>query len=375
MYLEAFTTHFGELIDNRQTAKITYPLEDILFVTLCSVIAGAEGWSDIRDYAEAHLDWFQEHGFLEQGVPVDDTIARTISRIDPESFRGCFVNWMQALHETTQGKVIAIDGKTLRSSYQRGDRQSTIHMVNAFSCANKLVLGQVKTAKKSNEITAIPELIALLDVTGALVSIDAMGCQTDIAEQIIAQQGDYLMTLKGNQGSLYKAVTEAFSSIRDEPSPLDSFIIEKKRGRIDARAYYVLDAQQFAVSFPQWPELKTLGMTLSYRQLQGKEPELTYRYHISSAVLSEQQLAEAVRAHWAIENSLHWVLDVSMREDNCQIYQDHGAENWAMLRHLALNMIRAEPSAGSVRAKQKRAMMKSSYLEAILTAGFSGAVK
>ena len=374
MYLEAFATHFGALTDSRQTAKVTYPLEDILFVTLCSVIAGAEGWSDIRDYAEAHLEWFQEHGFLAQGVPVDDTIARTISRVDPECFRVCFANWMSALHETTDGQVIAIDGKTLRSSYQRGNKSSTIHMVNAFACANKLVLGQVKTAAKSNEITAIPELISLLDVSGALVSIDAMGCQTEIAECITSQQGDYLMTLKGNQGSLHKAVEKAFLEVRSEPSPLGCFKVEKNRSRIEARAYHVLDAHEVAKTFPQWPQLMTLGMSISYRQMRGKEPELTYRYHISSARLSEQQLADAVRAHWAVENSLHWVLDVSMREDNCQIYQNHGAENWAMLRQLALNMIRAEPSKGSVRAKQKRAMMKATYLEAILTAGLSGAV-
>lgn len=372
MYIEAFTTHFGELSDTRQSAKVTYPLEDILFITLCGVVAGAEGWSDIRDYADGHIDWFQQHGYLRDGVPVDDTIARTISRIDPEQFRACFINWMQAVHESTEGQLIAIDGKTLRSSYQRGDRQSTIHMVNAFACANKVVLGQVKTSEKSNEITAIPELIQLLDVQDTLVSIDAMGCQTSIAEQIVKQGGDYLFTLKSNQGKLCKAVEDAFTEIRT--APLGGLTFEQKRGRIEARPYHVLSADDVSKAFPQWPELKTLGMSMSFRQQQGKVPELTYRYHISSASLSEKQLAEAVRSHWAVENSLHWVLDVSMGEDDCQIHQNHGAENWSMLRHLALNMLRAESSKGSIPAKQKRAWMKASYLEAVLTAGFSGMV-
>ncbi len=369
MYLEAFTTFFSELTDTRQSAKITYPLEDILFVTLCGVIAGAEGWSEIRDYADGHLDWFQQHGYLCDGVPVDDTIARTISRIDPEQFRLCFIKWMQAVHEITQGQLIAIDGKTLRGSYQRGNRQSTIHMVNAFACKNKLVLGQVKTSEKSNEITAIPELIKLLDIEGALVSVDAMGCQVNIAEHIVEQGGDYLFTLKSNQGNLHKAVETAFSETRK--APLGGLSFEQKHGRIGARVYHVLSAKQFKEEFSQWPQLQTLGMSMSFRQQKGKAPELMYRYHISSAELTEQQLAEAVRAHWAVENSLHWVLDVCMAEDACQIYQDHGAENWAMLRQAALNMLRSEPSKGSIPAKQKRAWMKTAYLEAVLNAGFS----
>lgn len=368
MYLEAFTTHFDSIADARQSAKVTYPLRDVLFVTLCGVVAGAEGWSDIRDYAEGHHDWFLQQGFLVDGVPVDDTIARIISRIDPEQFRQCFINWMQAVHELTEGGLIAIDGKTLRSSYSRNARHSTIHMVNAFACANKVVLGQVKTAEKSNEITAIPELIRLLDIDGALVSIDAMGCQTAIAQEIQDKSGDYLLTLKANQGKLYKAVEDAFADVRDDP--LDGLRIEKNRGRLEARIHYVKAAERVADMFPQWPGLRTLGMSMTFRQVKGKEAELTYRYHISSAELSEQALAEAVRAHWGIENSLHWVLDVSMREDQCQIYQNHGAENWAMLRHLALNMLRAEPSKGSIPSKQKRAWMKADYLQAVLQAGF-----
>ncbi|MFN3900049.1 MAG: ISAs1 family transposase [Alishewanella aestuarii] len=368
MYLEVFNTHFESIIDSRQSAKITYPLSDVLFVTLCGVIAGAEGWSEIHAYAQGHHDWFKEQGFLLDGVPVDDTIARIIARIKPEQFRQCFIDWMQAVYELTQGDVIAIDGKTLRGSYDREDRKSTIHMVNAFACANKVVLGQLRTAKKSNEITAIPELIRLLDIEGALVSIDAMGCQTAIAHETLAGKGDYLFALKANQGKLYSAVKEIFK--QECSAPLDGVVIEKNRGRIEARSFHVKAVEQVGV-FKNWPGIQTIGMSLSYRKIKGKEAELTYRYFISSAKLSEVQLADAVRAHWHVENSLHWVLDVSMKEDACQIYQNHAAENWSLLRHLSLNMLRAEPSKGSIPAKQKRAWMKTAYLEQVLSAGFS----
>ncbi|MBU1393660.1 MAG: ISAs1 family transposase [Gammaproteobacteria bacterium] len=367
MYLEAFTSHFNSIADSRQSAKVTYPLHDVLFVTLCGVIAGAEGWSEIHDYALGHHNWFKEKGILTEGVPVDDTIARIISRIEPEQFRLCFANWMRAIHEMSDGHLIAIDGKTLCASYNREDRRSTIHMVNAFACANKVVLGQVKTANKSNEITAIPALLQLLDIEGALVSIDAMGCQTEIATQIVEQGGDYLLAVKANQSSLHEAVVSAFSEARS--NPLDGLIIEKNRGRIEARAYYVMPASQLQAKFSKWMKLNTLCMCLSYRHTKGKEAELSYRYYISSATLDEQQLADSVRGHWGIENCLHWVLDVSMKEDSCQIYQHHGAENWAMLRQISLNMLRAEPSKGSIPAKQKRAWMKPEYLESVLLAG------
>lgn len=369
MFFEAFTTHFNAIVDHRQSAKVTYPLHDVLFVTLCGVIAGAEGWADIHFYAESHHDWFKQYGFLVDGVPADDTIARIISRIDPEQFGDCFISWMRAVHEMSAGDVIAIDGKTLRGSYSRDDRHATIHMVNAFACANQVVLGQVKTDEKSNEITAIPELISLLDVQGTLVSVDAMGCQTQIANTIIDGEGDYLFTLKANQGNLYNAVKTAFEEIRQ--APLGPLQIEKNRGRVEGRAYYTLPADGVSSVFEQWPNLTTLGMSLSFRMVKGKELEMNYRYHISSASLTEQQLAKAVRGHWAIENNLHWVLDVSMGEDDCQIYQNHGAENLATLRQVALNMLRAEPSQLSIPRKQKRALIKTDYLEAVLKAGLT----
>ena len=336
MNLELFFHIFGQLDDERQASKVTYSLFDILFISLCAVIAGADGWKDIQEYAEGHLDWFQKNGFLKDGVPVDDTIARTIARIEPEQFNQCFVEWMQAVNRVSKGEIIAIDGKTLRGSYDRDDRRSTLHMINAFVCKNKMVLGQLSTDAKSNEITAIPELIQLLDIKGALVSIDAMGCQKEIAKAIVKKQADYLLAVKGNQELLHKEIQAQFSQFRSN-AKTENLLVEKNRSRLEARACKVLSAKEIAKNFPDWPKLKTIGMSMGYRQEKGKEPSLEYRYYISSAELTEEKFSEAVRAHWAVENSLHWVLDLSMNEDSCQIYKDNSAENLGILRQTALN--------------------------------------
>lgn len=369
MYLEAFITHFSQIEDQRQSAKVTYPLFDILFVTLCSVIAGAEGWADIRDYAECHHDWFKKRGVLPDGVPVDDTIARTISQIKPDEFSACFINWMQDVHELTRGEVIAIDGKTLRGSYNREDRNSTIHMVNAFATGNRMVLGQIKTDEKSNEITAIPALINLLDISGALISTDAMGCQVSIAQQIREGDGDYLFGVKENQPKLCESLHDAFGEER--ASPVMGLEMAKQHGRIEARAYYVKSAEELGEAGEKWPDLKTAGMVMSYRHVKGHEPQLSFRYYISSADLTEQEFANSVRKHWLVENSLHYVLDVSKNEDKSQIYQDNSAENWSILRQMSINMLRAEESSLSIARKQKRAWAKTDYLEKVLIAGLN----
>ena len=270
----------------------------------------------------------------------------------------------------SKGEIIAIDGKTLRGSYDRDDRRSTLHMINAFACKNKMVLGQLSTDIKSNEITAIPELIQPLDIKGALVSIDAMGCQKEIAKAIVNKQADYLLAVKGNQELLHREIQEQFSDFRSNPEK-GNLQMEKNRSRLEARACKVLPAKEVAKKFPNWPKLKTIGVSMGYRQEKGKEPSLEYRYYISSAELTEEKFAEAVRAHWAVENSLHWVLDLSMNEDNCQIYKDNSAENWGILRQTSLNMLRKEKTKISIPTKRKRAWMKTDYLEKVLKAGLT----
>ena len=368
----AFTQFFSELEDPRQTTKIEYPFFDVVFLTVCAAIGGAQGWEDIELFGEAHLEWLQRNGLFSNGLPVHDTIARIISRIQPEQFQNAFVRWMQATSERTDGELIAIDGKTLRSSYDRNSRQSTIHMVSAFAAQNRLVLGQVKTDAKSNEITAIPELLALLDIKGCLVSIDAMGCQTEIASAIVKGGGNYLLAVKGNQPTLHNAVRAALAESTQRPLSEETLSIEKMHGRIDGREYHVLPAGALSEQFPEWKALKSVGVAISYRIENMKKFSMEYRYYISSAELTPEQFASAVRGHWAIENSLHWVLDVVMNEDACQIYRGDAPQILACARHMAQNMLRAETSRkASLRKKQQFAGMSSPYLEKVLTAGLA----
>jgi predicted transposase YbfD/YdcC len=373
MTLAHFKSHFQSITDTRQTAKVTYPLLDLLFATLCSVMTGGNGWLDIHDYVEANLEWFQRHNLFLKGVPVDDTFARIIATIKPAEFQQCFINWMQSMHQLTSGELVAIDGKTLRGSYNREDRRSTIHMVSAYTSANKLVLGQLKTEEKSNEITAIPELIKLLDLRGALVSIDAMGCQTKIAKRIVDQGGDYLLAVKGNQETLEKALEAAFKEQRNtqlEPT----LPIERGHGRVEVRRSVVLRAEALEGDFSHWKGLKTIALVERFRVAKQKV-EQHYSYYISSKELTAEQLLDAARAHWGIE-SMHWVLDVTMNEDECQIYRDNGAENLATVRHLAQNILRAEKeSKMSIARKQRRCAMKTDYLEQVLMAGFKQMLK
>lgn len=363
----AFEQHFGKLQDPRQSAKVLHLFSDILFLLVCASISGAEGWEDIEDFGELHFDWFQSKGLFKNGLPVHDTIARVVSAIKPEHFQHCFIDWMHSTAELSEGQLIAIDGKRLRGSYNRNDRQSAIHMVNAFASDNGMVLGQVKTESKSNEVTAIPELLKLLEIKGCLISIDAMGCQTAIAQQIVSQGGDYLLAVKGNQQTLFETVKQALSDSID-----DSLLCyEQGHGRYEARAYHVMEAGQLRDDFPEWTGLNSIGMALGYRHVNGQD-SLEYRYYISSASLSKAAFAQAVRGHWGIENRLHWVLDVSMGEDCCQIYRGNAAQILSGFRSMALNMLRAETSKKmSIPRKRKRAHGSTTYLEKVLVAGMN----
>lgn len=370
MTIAAFSKHFEKLADPRQAIKVVYPLFDVLFLTVCAVIAGASGWEDIEDFGEAHLSWLQDKELFPNGLPVHDTIARIISRLDPVKFRSCFIHWAQSASARTSGELIAIDGKTLRHSYDRESRQSAIHMVSAFATANGVVMGQVKTDAKSNEITAIPALLKLLDIKGCLVSIDAMGCQKEVAKTIVAQKGDYLLAVKGNQESLLNAIRQALAK-QIEDSGIEGAVSERGHGRYEIREYHVVPAKNIAKEFPEWCGLKSIGVAIGLRlEKSTQKPSLEFRYYISSAELDKTRFGEAVRGHWGIENSLHWVLDVTMREDDCPIYRGDSAEILATIRHLALNMLRAETSKkASIRRKQKIASMNIDYLDTVLAAG------
>ncbi len=344
MELKKLMEHISIIPDYRQAWKVEHKLSDILLLTICAVISGAESWEDIEDFGETHLDFLKQYGDFENGIPVHDTIARVVSCISPAKFHECFINWMRDCHSSDDKDVIAIDGKTLRHSYDKSRRRGAIHVISAFSTMHSLVLGQIKTDEKSNEITAIPELLNMLDIKGKIITTDAMGCQKDIAEKIQKQGGDYLFAVKGNQGRLNKAFEEKFPLKELNNPEHDSYAIsEKSHGREEIRLHIVCDVPDELIDFTfEWKGLKKLCVAVSFRSIiaeQKKEPEMTVRYYISSADLTAEKFATAIRNHWHVENKLHWRLDVVMNEDDCKIRRGNAAELFSGIRHIAINIL------------------------------------
>lgn len=371
MNLEDLMKHITIIPDYRQSWKIEHKLSDILLLTICAVISGAEGWEDIEDFGHVHLDFLKLYGDFENGIPVHDTIARVVSNISPNKFHECFINWMKECH-TVDEDVIAIDGKTLRRSYDKSRRRGAIHVVSAFSTMSGVVLGQLKTAEKSNEITAMPELLKMLDLKGKIITTDAMGCQKDIAEKICQQEGDYLLAVKGNQGKLYRALKETFPVKCINDPKFESFVTEEKsHGREETRLHIISDIPDELIDFTfVWKDIKKIGMAVSFRSEiteKKKEPEMSVRYYISSSNISAEKFASAIRGHWGVENKLHWRLDVAMNEDNCRIRRGDAAELFSGIRHIAVNILsqNKEFKAG-LRRKMRRAAMDRKYLASVL---------
>jgi predicted transposase YbfD/YdcC len=372
MNLEKLMEHISIIPDYRQSWKVEHKLSDILLLTICAVISGAEGWEDIEDFGNVHIDFLKQYGDFDNGIPVHDTIARVVACINPKKFHECFINWMRDCHSSDDGDIIAIDGKTLRRSYDKSRRRGAIHVISAFSTMNSLVLGQIKTDEKSNEITAIPELINLLDIKGKLITTDAMGCQKDIAEKIRHQDGDYLFSVKGNQGRLQKAFVEKFPLKEINNPKYDSYATtEKSHGREETRLHIVSDVPEEMLDFTfSWKDLKKLCVAVSFRTETGegkKEPEMQVRYYISSADLTAERFATAMRNHWYVENKLHWRLDVAMNEDGSRIRRGNSAELFSGIRHIAVNILtqNKEFKAG-LRRKMRRAAMDRKYLASVL---------
>ncbi|MBO1520183.1 ISAs1 family transposase [Oceanisphaera pacifica] len=356
--------------DPRQQWKVEHKLSDILFLVIVAVIGGAEGWEEIEDFGVDHLEWLQQYGDFENGIPVHDTIARVMSMISAKQLQKSFAAWMRDCHIATEGEVIAIDGKSLRGTYSKDRRNGIIHMVSAFSAANKVVLGQVKTAEKSNEITAIPELLELLNIRGCLITIDAMGCQKAIARKVVSKEADYLLSVKSNQPSLEAAFDNYFKLEMLQREDGDTYSTkEQGHGRVETRLCLVNDDLSVLgdIAF-EWPELKTIGIVATIRQEKGQPATgITLRYYISSAQLTSKELLEASRTHWSIESQLHWRLDVGMREDECRIRREQAGENFAAIRHIALNLLSADTSfKAGIKRKQKRAGRNNEYLSRLL---------
>ena len=364
---------FASLKDPRTGRAKRHKPIDVIVIAICAVICGADSWVDMEMFGKSKEDWLSRLLELPNGIPSHDTFGRVFARLDPVQFEACFTEWVRAVNEVMEGQVVAIDGKTLRRSHDRRADKSAIHMVSAWASANRLVLGQIRVDDHSNEITAIPELLRTLDVSGCTVTIDAMGCQKEIATTITDQGADYVLALKQNQPQLHNDVTEMFDHAqRSEFSDLDhhfSETIEKGHGRIEKRRCWAVsdpDHLGYVNDRNQWSGLKSLAMVESERTDNGKTSTQT-RYYISSLPNDARTLLASVRTHWGIENSVHWVLDVAFGEDASRVRQGNAAENLSVLRRMALNMLKTETtSQGGVAAKRKRAGWDEDYLLLVL---------
>jgi predicted transposase YbfD/YdcC len=372
----AVQTYFRKLKDPRIERHKRHLLLDIVVITLCAVIAGCNDWQQIVTFARARHDWLKRFLCLPNGIPSHDTFERVFDRLDPQAFQACFRDWMHALHQALGLSQIAIDGKTLRGSGSNGT--SALHLVSAWATANGLSLGQVAVAAKSNEIPAIPQLLELLDIEGALVTIDAMGCQKDIAAKIVAGGGDYVLTVKDNQPSLLADIQNCFVAALDQDFAgwhYDRYETQEQgHGRLERRSYEILiDPPPFATQ-SAWTNLCVLGMCYCECEREGKTTS-ELRYFIGSRKAKAKVYGTALREHWRIENNLHWQLDVTFDEDHNRVCHRHGAENLALVRRLALSLLKQHPDARSLACKRLLAALDPAFLLEVLQGdGNSGKV-
>ena len=347
--------HFSGLTEPR-SGKVTHPLLNIVTIAVCAVICGADDFVAIAEFGRLKRKWLSKFLDLTNGIPSHDRFNQVLAAIRPAEFEKCLLNWISALHKIGDGQIIAIDGKTLRRSYDRASSKSTIHMVSAWASANYVSLGQVVVDEKSNEITAIPKLLQMLEIKGSLVTIDAMGCQVKIAETIVGQQANYVLAVKGNQPTLHDGVVSHFAVHLSDDNVFKGRGFhrtnEKAHGRETEREYFVCSVPDDLPDASRWPKLRAIGMTVNRTLRDGKET-IEGRYYILSRKLTGKQFAEAVRTHWSIENNLHWQLDVTFGEDQCRIRKGHANANFSLLRRQALSLLKNEQTS-KVGIKNKR---------------------
>lgn len=347
--------HFADLSDPRKR-EVTYPLINIVVIAICAVICGADDFVAIAEFGRKKREWLAKFLDLSTGIPSHDRFNAILAAIKPAEFEKCLLSWIMTLHEITDGQIVAIDGKTLRHSFDAASSKAAIHMVSAWATANHISLGQVVTDAKSNEITAIPKLLETLEITGSLVTIDAMGCQVEIAQGILDRKANYCLAAKGNQPTLSAGIESHFADHLEDDFARTKVrrheTKEKGHGRVEHRYYYICPVPDDLPDRERWPGLKAIGMSVSDTQRGGKDC-FDVRYYILSTYLSGCRFAEAVRGHWGIENSLHWQLDVTFQEDQCRIRKGHADENFSILRRTALSLLKNE-SSQKVGIKNKR---------------------
>jgi predicted transposase YbfD/YdcC len=361
--------HFAELTDPRRR-EVTYPLINVVVIALCAVLCGADDFVAIAKWGRTKRPWLERFLDLSAGIPSHDRFNAILGAIKPAEFEKCLLSWITALQDITDGQVIAIDGKTLRRSYDAASSKAAIHMVSAWATANHISLGQVVVDAKSNEITAIPKLLEMLEISGALVTIDAMGCQVEIAQDIVDGGADYCLAAKGNQPTLYEGMTAHFDDHMEDDFARTRVrrheTHEKGHGREEHRYYYICPVPEDLPDRARWPGLKAIGIAVSNTQRDGKDCNET-RYYILSKYVSGSRFAEAVRSHWSIENRLHWQLDVTFHEDLCRLRKGHADVNFSTLRRTSLSLLKNE-STLKVGIKNKRltAGWDEDYLEKVL---------
>lgn len=362
--MESPISYFQQLEDPRVDRTKEHLLEDIIFITIAGVVCGAETWNDIEDFGKSKHDWLKSFLKLPEGIPSHDTFNRVFSALDPQAFEQCFMHWTKAVAELTEGEVVSIDGKTLRGSRGKGAK-SAVHMVSAWANTNQLVLAQRKVDDKSNEITAIPALLEVLVLKGCIVTIDAMGCQSSIAEAIIDKEANYILALKENQAGMYEQLQDSF---RFKPANAVHKQVDVDHGRVETRLCSVMSQLDMIEQPQRWKSLKTLVRVDGERYM--KATGITHRetrYYITSLEADAEKIGNSIRAHWGIENSLHWVLDVAFHEDDSRKRAGHAAQNFSLINRIALNLLKNEKSSKrGVKGKRLKAGWDHQYLLKIL---------
>ena len=361
--------HFDELTDPRR-GEVTYPLINVVVIAVCAVICGADDFVAIAEFGKKKRAWLAKFLDLKDGIPSHDRFNAIFAALKPAEFEKCLLSWITALHEITGGQVIAIDGKTLRRSFDAASSKAAIHMVSAWATANHISLGQTVVDAKSNEITAIPKLLEMLELKGSLITIDAMGCQTEIAEKIVTAKADYVLAVKGNQPTLHQGIIDFFNDHLEDDFARTKVrryeTTEKAHGRKATRWYYVCPVPDNLPDRIRWRNLKAIGIAISHTKRDGKDCD-EIRYYILSKYLAGRRFAEAVRSHWAIENRLHWQLDVTFQEDQSRIRKGHADANFSVLRRTALSMLKNERTLKvGIKNKRLTAAWDETYLEKVL---------
>jgi predicted transposase YbfD/YdcC len=376
---QSLIAHFQDLADPRLNRTKDHELIDVLVIAICTLLCGGETFNDMEDFGRAKQDWFKTFLSLRNGIPSHDTFNRVFAALDPKSFLECFLRWTQSVRQAVPQEIVALDGKALRRALDKD--QSIKYIVSAWAESNGLVLGQLKVADKSNEITALPQLLRVLELSGCIVTVDAMGCQKKIAKEIVEADADYVLALKGNQEKVHEEVKSFLDAtleeknsqrpkgtlISKEAQTLQAFeTVEKDHGRMETRRYYQSDYLDWFADKAKWEALGSVGLVESIREIEGKAT-LERRYYLSSLKLNVETFARAVRGHWGVENKLHWVLDVCFREDQSRARQGYAAENLATLRRLALNLLKREKTKKrGIRGKMLNASWDHPYLLRLL---------